>query len=68
MTGRKECKGLELSTLSKVLLLILPLVVAVLALCIGRLGISPAEVIRSIFGKITGMLIWNLKTSLFYGI
>ena len=54
MTGRKECKGLELSTISKVLLLILPLVVAVLALCIGRLGISPAEVIRSIFGKITG--------------
>ena len=36
------------------LLLILPLVVAVLALCIGRLGISPAEVIRSVFGKITG--------------
>ena len=61
MTGRKECKGLELSTLSKALLLILPLVVAVLALCIGRLGISPAEVIRE-------MLIWNLKTSLFYGI
>lgn len=54
MTGRKECKGFELSALSKVLLLILPLVVAVLALCIGRLGISPAEVIRSIFGKITG--------------
>lgn len=70
MTGRKECKGLELSTLSKVLLLILPLVVAVLALCIGRLGISPAEVIRSIFGKITGnadleskneLVLWNIR-------
>ena len=70
MTGRKECKGLELSTLSKFLLLILPLVVAVLALCIGRLGISPAEVIRSIFGKITGnadleskneLVLWNIR-------
>ena len=70
MTGRKECKGLELSTISKVLLLILPLVVAVLALCIGRLGISPAEVIRSIFGKITGnadleskneLVLWNIR-------
>lgn len=70
MTGRKECKGLELSTFSKVLLLILPLVVAVLALCIGRLGISPAEVIRSIFGKITGnadleskneLVLWNIR-------
>ena len=70
MTGRKECKGLELSTLSKALLLILPLVVAVLALCIGRLGISPAEVIRSVFGKITGnadleskneLVLWNIR-------
>ena len=55
---------------SKALLLILPLVVAVLALCIGRLGISPAELIRSVFGKITGnadleskneLVLWNIR-------
>ena len=41
-----------------------------MALCIGRLGISPAEVIRSIFGKITGnadleskneLVLWNIR-------
>lgn len=70
MTKDKYCKAIKLSPTSGLILFILPIFAAIFALCIGRLGISPAEVVRSIFGRITGnadfaskneLVLWNIR-------
>lgn len=54
----------------KILLAAAPVVAAVIALCIGRIGISPKEVFTAIAGKLTGntavsvlteKTLWNLR-------
>lgn len=70
MIKKSICKAGKLSATWGVLLIILPVVIAVIALGVGRFYISPIDVIRSIGGKIDGtavlsqqaeIVLWNIR-------
>lgn len=59
-----------LTPLAKLLLALLPLLAVAAALMIGRMGISPADTLRSVFGKLSGTpalsaqletVLWNIR-------
>lgn len=64
-----KAKAGRLSSIQKVILIVLPFIVAFAALCIGRVSLSPAEVFSSIINKISGssltgrdeIIIWNIR-------
>ncbi len=67
-TNTKYKRGI--SPLWKILLILLPLIIAIASLCIGRIGISPIDVIRSAFANIFGgekldalneLTLWKLR-------
>ncbi len=66
----KKQKQYEISIVAKIILILLPLVIAIISLCIGRIGISPLDVIRSVFANIFGgeklqpifeLTLWKLR-------
>lgn len=70
MKKQNVCKVGKLSTPLWVLLLVLPIVTAIIALGVGRLNISPLDVIRSIGGRLSGaaalsqqneIVLWNIR-------
>lgn len=70
MNSKNKCKVYKLSTLWRILLFVLPMLTVIIALGVGRLNISPVDVIRSIGGKISGtaalsqqneIVLWNIR-------